>query len=228
MDLWLFESLGYESVFWTNFRVGAVLFIVGAIVFGTAAALPAFAYGLSATAKRRALQLGAVVAVLAGYLMSWHYLTYLAAMNARSFGETDPVFGHDIGFYVFELPAIITTLHALDHPRGRSAAVRSRVGDLQRPRAADAGRHAPVDRDAGRRCDTPRALDAHRAWYRRGCPHIDRPLRHPHQGQLRRVGVPRRGVHRRDRLLLDGQRVTRCRRSRSCSVPSRSRCAFAH
>ena len=28
MDYWLLESLGYEDVFWTNFRVQATLFVM--------------------------------------------------------------------------------------------------------------------------------------------------------------------------------------------------------
>ena len=113
MDLWLFESLGYESVFWTNFRTGLVLFLIGAALFGAAVAVPAYAYGMARPVRRRAVQLGVLVGIVAGYLMTWHVGTYLLARSGRPFGETDPVFGHDLGFYVFRMPAIVTTLHAL-------------------------------------------------------------------------------------------------------------------
>jgi len=46
------------------------------------------------------------VALLLGLVASRHWLTWLMFWNAQPFGETDPVLGHDIGYYVFRLPML--------------------------------------------------------------------------------------------------------------------------
>jgi uncharacterized membrane protein (UPF0182 family) len=106
MDLWLLQSLGFEDVFWTNFTMGAWLFVAGFVVLAVAVAAPAFINRLARPARRRAIQLGVFVGVLAGYAYSGHVQEYLMFFKGRPFGESDPVFGHDIGFYVFDLHAI--------------------------------------------------------------------------------------------------------------------------
>jgi uncharacterized membrane protein (UPF0182 family) len=112
MDFWLFESLGYESVFWTNFRMGAALFAVSAGSVTLAATVPALVHGLSSRARRHFLQLGAILGILAGFWAAGKHVEFLAFFGGLAFGETDPVFGLDIGFYVFKLPAIETALRA--------------------------------------------------------------------------------------------------------------------
>lgn len=110
MDFWFFESLGFESVFWTNFRMGAVLFAITLAAVLAATALPASRHGLSSQAKTRLIQLGLILGTLAGYVASSKYSTFLQLVGGESFGQTDPVFGHDISFYVFTLPAIESAL----------------------------------------------------------------------------------------------------------------------
>lgn len=39
-----------------------------------------------------------------GLVISNHWATVLANLHATPFGQTDPLFGHDIGFYIFRLP----------------------------------------------------------------------------------------------------------------------------
>jgi uncharacterized membrane protein (UPF0182 family) len=112
MQLWLLESLGLESVFWTNFRMGAALFAGALLAFTAAIAAPAWLAGLSSTARRRALGVGLLAGVVGGVVLAGRHPHYLLALHGRSFERADPVFGHDIGFYVFILPAIWTTLHA--------------------------------------------------------------------------------------------------------------------
>ena len=106
MDYWMLEGLGYESVFWTNFWMGGVLYATAFILFGVAAALPAYMHGISALGKRRAVQVGLLLGALAGYIWSSHYDVFLLFFNGLPFGDTDPVFNHDLSFYVFDLPAI--------------------------------------------------------------------------------------------------------------------------
>lgn len=110
MDFWFFQSLGFQSVFWTNFRVSAVLWIAVGLAITAAIAGPTFILGLPRATRRRALQVGLLVGVLVGYHFAGDYRDYLAFLNAQPFGKHDPLFHHDIGFYVFRLPAIWTTL----------------------------------------------------------------------------------------------------------------------
>jgi hypothetical protein len=111
-DFWLLESLGFSAVFWTNFRVSAALFVVGALAFAAAVALPALAQPLSRTALRFALGAAGLVGLLAGFWLTTYYQEFLL-LNGQPFGERDPVFGLDIGFYVFTLPAWWVTWGAL-------------------------------------------------------------------------------------------------------------------
>ncbi len=114
MDLWLLESLGYEDVFWTNFRVEAALFAIALGLITAAVAAPAFANGLSRTAKRRAIGVGLMVGVVLGVALASRYRNFLMLFEGHSFGTNDPVFGNDVGFYVFDLPAIKTIIHAVE------------------------------------------------------------------------------------------------------------------
>jgi uncharacterized membrane protein (UPF0182 family) len=54
---------------------------------------------------RVGLAVSLVAAVLAGIAASTKWLTFLKALNGVAFGQKDPVFHHDLGFYVFSLPA---------------------------------------------------------------------------------------------------------------------------
>lgn len=121
-NLYWFEAQGFQSVFWRRFWVKWELF--------AAAFVPAFAvYALNwsiafrrSSARlvemtrdeeaktrflRRALIGAAFVAALLNALNAmgmWH--EFLKFMNPTAFGETDPLFKVDIGFYVFSLPFI--------------------------------------------------------------------------------------------------------------------------
>lgn len=48
--------------------------------------------------------LSVVLAIMYGSGFSNHWQTYLAWRNAVPFGKTDPMFGQDVGFFVFALP----------------------------------------------------------------------------------------------------------------------------
>ena len=54
---------------------------------------------------RVGLAVSLVAAVLAGIAASSNWLTFLKAFNGVAFGQKDPIFHHDLGFYVFSLPA---------------------------------------------------------------------------------------------------------------------------
>ena len=106
---WFLESLGQADVFWTNFTAQLLLFLAGATLFALAVALPIRLYAASRTLRQAAVQVGLWIGIFAGWLWSTCYQEYLLAFNAGAFGEVDPLFGHDVGFYVFVLPAVQTT-----------------------------------------------------------------------------------------------------------------------
>ena len=110
---WFLDSMGRGRVFWTNFSAQALLFLVGFVLFGLAVAVPIRLYAASRTLRKAALHVGLWIGIFAGWLWSIRYQEYLLAFPAGAFGETDPLFGHDVGFYVFVLPAVGTTCVAL-------------------------------------------------------------------------------------------------------------------
>ncbi|MCK5650438.1 MAG: UPF0182 family protein, partial [Gemmatimonadetes bacterium] len=109
-DYWFFQSLGLEEVFWTNFRTGAVLFLVASVVGFSGIAAAAFTNPVGPKARRFALNAGLMLGTLGGYFLSRRYADYLLTIGGTGFGEADPVFSHDIGFYIFTLPSIWTTI----------------------------------------------------------------------------------------------------------------------
>ncbi len=111
-DYWLFERLDIVSVFWRNFNMGATLFGVGFVAFAAALIIPALVYPLAAAGRSFVIQLAIQVGLLAGTTFSWHYLEYLV-FNGGEFNQLDPIFGNDIGFYVFSLPVINITVEVI-------------------------------------------------------------------------------------------------------------------
>lgn len=105
-DMWLLESLQLSGVFWTNFSMGAVLFVITWLCFSLGLALPAWLHPVSSAVRRFVTATAGLVGLLAGYLLSMQYHDFLLLFNGQAFGQADPVFGRDIGFYVFSLPAM--------------------------------------------------------------------------------------------------------------------------
>lgn len=105
-DMWLLESLQLSSVFWTNFGMGAVIFGITWLCFSLGLALPAWLHPISPAARRYITAAAGLVGLLAGYGLAVQYHNFLLLFNGLAFGQADPVFGRDIGFYVFSLPAL--------------------------------------------------------------------------------------------------------------------------
>lgn len=123
--LW-FRELGYEGVFLRTLNAQTAVF------GGTFAAVYLFLflnlrYARRRTADRPRVVLGtggdgrpialegrqlaglatpvsAVLAALMGLFGASRWLTWLSFFHHTAFGTTDPVFGHDVSFYVFRLP----------------------------------------------------------------------------------------------------------------------------
>jgi len=122
--LW-FGEVGYRSVFWTRLisrielgLVAGILFL--AIVYSNLWLARRFAPPVLERYDRGTLRLrvgrlasrtlgllifGLTLAasVLVALEASTHWLSYQTFIHATRFGDTDPIFGRDIGFYVFKL-----------------------------------------------------------------------------------------------------------------------------
>ncbi|MDQ2870955.1 MAG: UPF0182 family protein [Acidobacteriota bacterium] len=105
-DYWLFESLGLKSVFWTNFRMGAELYLAALVLFGIAIAVPALAHDVSRRVRSFVLNTAFLIASVAAYLAATNYSEFLLYSNGSDFGKRDPIFGLDYGFFTFDLPNI--------------------------------------------------------------------------------------------------------------------------
>jgi uncharacterized protein len=116
LDKWMLESLGLEEVFWTNFRAGSLLFLWGFAGTAVSIGLPAFLSPLNDVWRRIVVTIALLGGLVGGYLLSQQYLTMLALAGAATVGEIDPVFGNDIGFYMFTLPGLWVIWWALTIP----------------------------------------------------------------------------------------------------------------
>jgi uncharacterized membrane protein (UPF0182 family) len=122
--LW-FRETGYQQVFLTILRAQALLFVVTFAVtavwltFNLRVAISALSESGRVIVTREGLQVplpgrrqfqtiasGAalIIATLVGFFASSQWETWLAWQNAVPFGQAEPVFGRDAGFYVFSLP----------------------------------------------------------------------------------------------------------------------------
>ncbi len=123
--LW-FGEVGLRTVFWTRITsrviIGPIFAVVFfAILYGNVLLACRFApkfrpiegvdvtEAVSPTLVRRVRQAGlalsVVGAVIVGFVTSDSWLMFQQAWNSVSFGTTDPIFHHDLSFYVFSLPA---------------------------------------------------------------------------------------------------------------------------
>ncbi len=121
--LW-FDNLGYRGIFVKVLMTRITLFAIGAVAMAVIAGASILAAGrlsrgsvalplpddLLSFMSRALLSISAgVVAVLAvifGTIMAARWEIFLRFSNAASFGQTEPVFGLDAGFYVFTLPML--------------------------------------------------------------------------------------------------------------------------
>ncbi len=125
--LW-FLSMGYKGVFLTILKSKVLLALAGAAVFFSFTAVNAYAAGRSYAISRtkggdteiilpeniNTIVLGAIAAVsfLFGLAISGSWEMVLKYLNRKPFGVSDPIFGKDIGFFIFELPFYEAALRA--------------------------------------------------------------------------------------------------------------------
>src|SRR5829696_4034739 len=123
--LW-FDETSYTEVFWTELQTRALLFAVAGVATGGLVATAIYlAYRFRPTFRpmsleqqnleryrrsiepRRGLVLTAVAVVLglfAGFTAQGSWQTWLTFRNSTDFGRTDPQFGVDLSFFVFDYP----------------------------------------------------------------------------------------------------------------------------
>jgi hypothetical protein len=124
VDLLWFRSVGFEDVFRTRISTQVVLFLIGAVVAAVAIGVNiwaarrlaprgpemSFVPEIDARTVRRladvALAVGVVLlSLLLGGAASGAWDIVLRWRDGGVFGQVDPQFGRDIGFFVFSLPA---------------------------------------------------------------------------------------------------------------------------
>ncbi|MGY1915553.1 UPF0182 family membrane protein [Blastococcus sp. SYSU DS0973] len=123
--LW-FDSTGFTEVFWTELQTRALLFAVAGVATGGLTALAMYlAYRFRPTFRpmsleqqnleryrqslepRRGLVLTGIAVVLglfAGFTAQSSWETWLSFRNSTDFRRTDPQFGIDLSFFVFDYP----------------------------------------------------------------------------------------------------------------------------
>jgi uncharacterized membrane protein (UPF0182 family) len=125
-DLLWFGEVGYAGVFWTTLSlqgglftvvtVAVLVFLWGNLTFAARTAAPDVLWELEDQLGlpgrvviepliRRFLPIVlTVIAVVSGLRASAHWEAVLGYSNAMPFNTVDPVFGRDLGFFVFTLP----------------------------------------------------------------------------------------------------------------------------
>ncbi len=116
--LW-FEHLGFRDMFvkrlTVRLAVFAVAFVVALIVMaGSWLWARRWALGETTPVDRTILRSGGIRGLIVGVALALAFLFASAAAgqweellllsNAQSFGVTEPIFGRDVGFYIFQLP----------------------------------------------------------------------------------------------------------------------------
>jgi uncharacterized membrane protein (UPF0182 family) len=129
VERWWFHSLGYDRVFFTRIFARLILLAAGglaafAIVYtnvrialrGVVArpriveAVSPIPVALTALMRRAALPFALAVSLLTGLSSMEAWMKVLRFMHRTPFGVSDPVFHHDVGYYVFTVPLITTVL----------------------------------------------------------------------------------------------------------------------
>jgi uncharacterized membrane protein (UPF0182 family) len=114
VQFWFNQSLGFRGIFLTNLWMQACLLVASVAIMTMAAAVPALGPASSPPFRRGVLQVGVWAGLVAGWWLSGRYQAFLLALYGVPFGQSDPVFGRDIGFYVYTLPAVRPVIAVLE------------------------------------------------------------------------------------------------------------------
>jgi uncharacterized membrane protein (UPF0182 family) len=120
-DLLWFQSLGYQALYVTRVQYQGWILLASFLVafvalsastgyavrqvgFSSLSAIGVRRRFLTAAAGRLVLAGSAAIALVMATVAAGAWETVARAVNGVSFNRTDPLFGQDIGFYVFQLP----------------------------------------------------------------------------------------------------------------------------
>ena len=177
-DWWWFQEIGYQVVFtrelttqlllflswapappgvlYLNLRIAQRGMVLDPIVFAVGPSSPQL--DVTRSLRRVSLPVVLVLGLLAGFAATSLWDVALQAINRTPFGTVDPVFGRDIGFYVFTLPALVGGARVPLRPRPPLAAVVSRstssaaTSSCVPARCASSRRPGSTSRSCSRRC----------------------------------------------------------------------------
>ncbi|MBA3646454.1 MAG: UPF0182 family protein, partial [Gemmatimonadaceae bacterium] len=131
--LW-FKEIGFQSVFVTSllwrtglfllvgFSVFALFYLNGRTAAGSASHLPVLYLNrqtgvqvdVAEIVKKILRPVGVVIAFVLATSAASLWLVFLKAANAAPLGTHDPIFGRDVSYYLFKLPAISDVLTMVD------------------------------------------------------------------------------------------------------------------
>ena len=122
-ELWWFEAVGFEDVFWTRITWQIAIWVISFLIYGSflwfnyrlALRLTgerAFRFLESSELEPLTKTISNLVALVfislaafgAANASAGFWETSLKFLNATNFNRTDPIYGRDIGFYLFQLP----------------------------------------------------------------------------------------------------------------------------
>jgi hypothetical protein len=132
VQYWFNQSLGFQSLFKTNFGTQAALFTLYGAALAMAVYLPIRQHARTATLRSAGLHVGLWVGIIGGWYLAGEYQQFLLAFYGVPFDRVDPVFGNDIGLYVYRLPAWRVVLTAIEAAAlaGMTACLVARADEL--------------------------------------------------------------------------------------------------
>jgi len=129
-DWWWFSEVGYQVVFTRQIWYRLMLFAAGGglafailylnlraaqrglvpnpVVLTLGEGMPSF--NVNAMLRRLTLPASIAIGLITGLSASAAWDVILRALNRTPFGQTDPIFSRDLGYYVFTLPALSSVL----------------------------------------------------------------------------------------------------------------------
>ncbi len=126
MDVWQIQEIGagYDTVFWKSLITKLIVSSLGFVVVFILALINLFLVRKIALIKHfewkgfekkypYIIAAFVVSAVFGGTMGESSYLELLTALNATDFAKTDPLFGKDIGYYIFVRPFLSTAINGI-------------------------------------------------------------------------------------------------------------------
>ena len=133
--LW-FSQLGYIDVLWTRWITQAVLFLIGAVLIAVPIfislrvaysrrpiyppvtreqeAIEQFRETINSLRRMITIAVPVVLGIFGGLTAARSWQQVQMMLHARNFGTKDPIFNHDVGFYIFHMPVIDLALTLLN------------------------------------------------------------------------------------------------------------------